>query len=169
MLRMEARFDEYAYRIAKDNLSNTVTTLEEGQWVTYDANGELVVAGAASVMAWISIGSKRTGRDQVAGKAIHKISYLLGTFMLETSKYDANGTYSAPVTALKLATGGILTPVTGTKTAVKAGVTGTVSGVSGATGACSTDLPALDVTLERVVAYAIGSPSADGYLKIVSA
>jgi len=164
-IRNSARFDEYAYRIANASLAAAVVTsgIEEGQWVTYDTDGNLVVAGAASVKAFIAIGSKRTGRDQVSGKAISKIAYLHGAFVLETSKYDTNGTYTAAMTPLKLASGGILTPcLSVNKTVAKTGVAGTVTGAASAT-----DIPALDI--EHVVAYAIGAPSTDGYLKIISA
>lgn len=109
MIKFEQRFDANAYRIGDGTLSGTVTTLEEGQWVTYDANGELVIAGAASVHAFLAMGSKRDGRDQVAGRPVKKITFLHGPFRLKTDQFDATGTYATTMTPLTLADNGILT------------------------------------------------------------
>lgn len=110
MIRKEKRFDEYAYRVATMDLDESVTSLEEGQWVTPKA-GKLVVATGAEKKAFLSIGSLRAGRDQVSGKATRKVSFLLGAFSLSVSNFDPSGTYSADTTALKIKAGGVLTPV----------------------------------------------------------
>ncbi|MGL5718196.1 MAG: hypothetical protein ACRCX2_34645 [Paraclostridium sp.] len=110
MIRIENRFDEYSYRVASLPLSLTVDRVEEGQWVTIKG-GEVVVANEADVKAFLVIGSKREGRDQVSGKATHKVSFLVGNYMLSVSNFDGAKTYSTDMTALKVVDGGILAPV----------------------------------------------------------
>lgn len=109
MIKFEQRFDANAYRIGDGTLADSVETLEEGQWVTYDANGELVVAAEASVHAFLAMGSKRAGRDQVGGRPVKKITFLHGPFRLKTDQFDATGTYAATMTPLTVTAGGILT------------------------------------------------------------
>lgn len=118
MIRKESRWDAYAYRVGKFLLDETVEKIEEGQWVTIKG-GKVVVAGKADKKAFICIGSKREGRDQVSGKAMQKVSFLVGPFAgLKVTNYDASGSYSADMTPLYVKDGGILTPVTGSETAV---------------------------------------------------
>lgn len=112
MIRFENRFDSNAYRVANIPLASTVETVEEGQWVTFKG-GALTVADGTEKKSWLCIGSKRTGRDQVSGKIIHKVSFLVGAFGLSVSNFDTEGTYTDDVTPLKTKAGGILTPVTG--------------------------------------------------------
>ncbi|MDF2841732.1 MAG: hypothetical protein K0R00_158 [Herbinix sp.] len=138
MIKAEQRFDEYAYRVSDEYLSDSVTTLEEGQWVTFNASGELVVADG-TVKAFLAIGSKRPGRDQVSGVPVKKIPFLHGAFRLATDQFDPTGTYTAVITPLKVMAGGILTPW-----------------------ASATD------SADKLVAYAKGAP-VDGMLKIFSA
>lgn len=110
MIRKQNRFDEYAYRVANKRLSDSVVTLEEGQWVTLDTNGELVIA-TGTQKAFIVIGSKRDGRDMVGGKSVRKVSYLKGNFEFDVTNFDPAGDYStSPITPLKVTAGGILTP-----------------------------------------------------------
>lgn len=143
MIRPEARYDDYAYRVGEDYLADSVTELKEGQWVTYDANGKLVVSNGTTAKSFFVIGSKRDGRDQVGGVPVKKVSFLHGTFAVSTDQFDAQGDYdTAPITALKVTTGGVLTPAT----------------LTGAT----PDSPL------AVVAYAKGAP-VNGFLKIFSA
>lgn len=138
MIKFEQRFDEYAYRVADDYLDDSVVTLEEGQWVTYNASGNLVVADGTT-KAFLVIGSKRAGRDNVSGVPVKKVSFLHGAFRLRVDNFDSTGTYAATMTPLKVATGGILAPWVST-----------------------TD------TADQIVAYAKGAP-ASGYLTIYSA
>lgn len=91
MIRFENRFDEYAYRVASLPLAANVK-VEEGQWVTVK-KGELVLANSTDKKAFIAIGSNREGRDQVAGKFIRKISFLVGDFMLTVSNFKTSETY----------------------------------------------------------------------------
>jgi hypothetical protein len=139
MIKVEARFDEYAYRVADALLDSSVTTVEEGQWVTFNAAGNLVVAGADAPKSFLVIGSKRAGRNQVAGVPVKKVSYLHGVFRLKVSNFDPAGTYAATMTPLKVIAGGILAPW--------------VSGTDNAS---------------LIVAWAQGQP-VDGYLSIFSA
>lgn len=106
MIKFENRFDEYAYRIASLPLHESVKTVEEGQWVTIKG-GKLVLASSTDVKAFLAIGSKREGRDQVAGKIFEKISFLMGNFMLTVSNFDTAKTYSADMTALKVVNGNL--------------------------------------------------------------
>lgn len=120
MIRKENRFDEYAYRIATFPLDESVDTVEEGQWVTLNADGKVIIAGEDAKKAFLVIGSKRVGRDKVSGRICQDISFLLGHFALTVSNFDSMGSYTEGITPLKIKTGGILTPVTspGTETTV---------------------------------------------------
>jgi hypothetical protein len=138
MIKFEDRYDDYAYRVGQDTLADTVTgDLEEGQWVTYDTSGNLVISDG-SLKSFLAIGSKRDGRNQVGGVPVKKISYLFGAYGLWTDQVNAEGTYTAAVTPLKVTTGGILTPW-----------------------ASATDAANL------IAAYAIGGLTDDGFLRIV--
>jgi len=109
MIKFEQRFDANAYRVADGVLSDTVTELNEGQWVTYDAAGELVIADDSAPHAFLAMGSVRPGRDQVAGRPVKKITFLHGPFRLETDQFDAEGTYADTMTPLTLTATGTLT------------------------------------------------------------
>lgn len=127
MIRNEGRFDSYAYRVGKFQLDSTVEKLEEGQWVTIK-NGKLVVADGTEKKAFLVIGSKREGRDQVSGKAINKVSFLVGPFAgLKVSNYDAGQSYG-DMKPLCVTTGGILKPTTGAEPVVAYGVGNPVDG-----------------------------------------
>lgn len=116
MIRFENRFDEYAYRVASLPLAASAK-VEEGQWVTVKS-GELVLANSTDKKAFIAIGSNREGRDQVAGKFMRKISFLVGDFMLTVSNFKTSETYG-DMTPLKVVNGN-LEPVKseGTETVV---------------------------------------------------
>ena len=104
MSRFENRFDEYAYRVASLPLAADAR-VEEGQWVTVK-NGELVLAKSTDKKAFIAIGSNREGRDQVAGKFMRKISFLVGDFMLTVNNFDTAKTYT-DMTPLKVVDGNL--------------------------------------------------------------
>jgi hypothetical protein len=106
MINKENRFDEYSYRVAYRQLSSTVTSLEEGQWVTI-VNGEIVISDGTQ-KSFICTSSNRSGRDQISGKPVRKVAYLLGTFELSVTNFDPLGTYGDMV-PLKVTTDGILT------------------------------------------------------------
>jgi hypothetical protein len=106
MINKENRFDEYSYRVAYRQLSSTVTSLEEGQWVTI-VNGEIVISDGTQ-KSFICTSSNRSGRDQISGKPVRKAAYLLGTFELSVTNFDPLGTYGDMV-PLKVTTDGILT------------------------------------------------------------
>lgn len=104
MIRFENRFDEYAYRVASLPLAASAK-VEEGQWVTVK-KGELVLANSTDKKAFIAIGSNREGRDQVAGKFMRKISFLVGDFMLTVNNFDTAKTYG-DMTPLKVVNGNL--------------------------------------------------------------
>ena len=104
MIRFENRFDEYAYRVASLPLAASAK-VEEGQWVTVKS-GELVLANSTDKKAFIAIGSNREGRDQVAGKFMRKISFLVGDFMLTVNNFDTAKSY-ADMTPLKVVNGNL--------------------------------------------------------------
>lgn len=108
MLKFNSKFEEYAYRVASNQLDPSVTTLEEGQWVTKN-NGKIVIADG-SKKSFMCLTSKRPGRDQISGKSDALVSFYHGSFYgLQTSNFDVAGTYNE-MTPLKVKAGGILTP-----------------------------------------------------------
>lgn len=108
MIKFENRFDEYAYRVAQFPLDDSITSIEEGTWVTI-TGGKVVPATVATKKAFIAIGSKRAGRDQISGKITKKISFLSGHFILSVDKFDAAKTYG-DLTPLKIDANSVLTP-----------------------------------------------------------
>jgi hypothetical protein len=111
MLKKMGRFVGHAYSIANTELKAT-GTVEEGMWVTLDTDGMLILSDG-SKKSFILIGSQRAGRDQVANGLFKGLAFLHGSFYgLNTDNFDNTKTY-APMTALKVTTGGILTPVEG--------------------------------------------------------
>lgn len=127
MIRKESRWDAYAYRVGKFLLDESVERVEEGQWVTIKG-GKVVIAGADAKKAFLCIGSKREGRDQVSGRAIQKVSFLVGAFAgLKVTNFDPEGSYE-DMTPLCVKEGGILTPVTSSETVVAYAVGAPVDG-----------------------------------------
>ena len=116
MIRFENRFDEYAYRVSSLPLAANAK-VEEGQWVTIK-DGKVALATSTDKKAFLAMGSNREGRDQVSGKIIRKISFLVGDFMLTVSNFDTGKTYQS-MTPLKVVNGN-LAPVEseGTETTV---------------------------------------------------
>lgn len=107
MLKFNSRYDAYAYRIGWFELKNGVT-LEEGQWVKLDAENKVVIAGEGD-KGFLAIGSKRPGRDQVAGKAVNQVAFLHGAFSVWTDK--VKGTVE-PMSPLKIGENGVLEKAT---------------------------------------------------------
>jgi len=105
MIRAEKRFDEYSYRDASMDLTPGVV-VEEGQFVTIKA-GKLVLANKADVKAFMAIGSNRPGRDQVSGRIVGKISFLVGNLIVSTNKFDTTKTYSDDMTPLTVVAGNV--------------------------------------------------------------
>ncbi len=108
MINAVNRFDSYAYRVS-ENLSQTVTDLEEGQWVQTDDRGEVVVADGTK-KSFLGLTSQRKGRDQIGGRASRKAVFLHGPFALEVTNFDPAGDYAAGMTPLVVTAGGVLTP-----------------------------------------------------------
>jgi hypothetical protein len=139
MIKFENRFDEYAYRVAYRELDSSVTSIEEGKWVTINAAGNLILSTGAT-KSFLLIGSKRTGRDQLGGKPIQKLSYLYGHFEVSTDKFDGTKTF-ANMTPLVVDTNGDLRPyVQASDSAI----------------------------VHLIVAYSLGAPS-NGFLRIIAA
>lgn len=108
MIKFNSRYDAYAYRIGWFELKDGVT-LEEGQWVKLDTDNKVVIAETGD-KGFLAIGSRRDGRDQVSGKAVKQVAFLHGAFALWTDKVE--GSSVAPMTPLKITTGGKLTTAT---------------------------------------------------------
>lgn len=117
MIKFENRFDDYAYRVASVELDDSVTELNEGQFVTFKG-GKVAKATADSVKAFIAMGSVRKGRDQVSGRIVRKISVLVGPWILSVDTFDAGKSYSNDMTALTVNESGNLTPVTASEKVV---------------------------------------------------
>ena len=80
MLKKDNRFDAYAYRMAQRDLANPANYLEEGSWITLDADGKIVSADGTK-LSFLCLTSNRKYRDNVSTQAIHpKATYLLGSF-----------------------------------------------------------------------------------------
>lgn len=126
MIKKENRFDEYAYRVASLPLDESVDTVEEGQWVTVKG-GKIVLATGSEPEMFLAIGSKRAGRDQVSGKAIRKISFLVGRVIVSTDQFDMTKTYSADMTALTVKDGKLV-PVTADEKVVATAIGGVNAG-----------------------------------------
>lgn len=107
MLKKENRYDEYAYRFATLPLDPSVKTLEEGQWLTLK-DGKLVVSDGKS-KSFMTIASKRKGRDMITGMTVKQAAVLVGHFIVSTSNFDPSGEYK-DLTPLKVKEGGIVTP-----------------------------------------------------------
>lgn len=117
MIKFENRFDDYAYRVASVELDDSVTELNEGQFVTFKG-GKVAKASADSIKAFIAMGSVRKGRDQVSGRIVRKVSVLVGPWILSVDTFDAGKSYSNDMTALTVNESGNLTPVTGSEKVV---------------------------------------------------
>jgi len=108
MIRFENRLDEYAYRVAVRPLDDSVTELEEGQWVTINDSGKVVISDGTK-KSFLCISSKRAGRDQISGKSVKKVTYYFGVFEVTVSNFDTAETYGA-MTPLCVNADGVLTP-----------------------------------------------------------
>ena len=140
MLKKHNRYDEYAYRIATLELDPSVTKLEEGQFVTVNEAGKLVIADGTK-KAFMAIGSKRVGRDQIGGVPVKKVSFLVGQHIQTTSCVDTTQTYKA-MSPLKLKADGVLT-------------------------LADPDKSLEPDPAHKIVGYALGALSADKFLKVI--
>jgi len=108
MINFENRFDEYAYRVAYRMLDDSVTELEEGKWVTVNEHGKVVISDGTK-KSFLCISSQRPGRDQISGKSVRKVTYLLGVLEVTVTNFDPAETYEA-MTPLCVNADGDLTP-----------------------------------------------------------
>lgn len=104
MIRFEGRYDEYSYRVANMPLHKSCNTVEEGQFVTIK-EGALVLAGKDSKKAFLAIGSKRVGRDQVSGKASGNVSFLHGNSIVMSDQFNTSESYGDDMTPLTVVNG----------------------------------------------------------------
>ena len=123
MIRLSARFDQYAYsvpvKVAPELLENG---FEEGQWVTPGENG-YVLATDAKKKAFMLISSKRPGRDQFSGKVGAPAQIYVGPFALETDQVKDDDTFT-PGAPLYVGADGKLTVTGGEGALVAAYVAG---------------------------------------------
>lgn len=112
MIKFNSRFDEYAYRVGTFDVTDGLV-VEEGMWVQLDSStGKIVLPKTAGTKAYMAVGSTRVGRNQVAGKAITKIAFLIGSFSVWTDQAPASGV--APMAPLTSDTTGKLKAASGT-------------------------------------------------------
>lgn len=109
MIRFDSRYDAYAYRVGWFDLDDSVESIEEGTYVKLNEDKKIVPAEVGDPVAWLAIGSKRKGRNQIAGKCVKKIAFLHGAYCVHTDQVE--GTV-APMEPLKIAAGGKLQKAT---------------------------------------------------------
>lgn len=136
MIKLMGRYDAYAYRM-NFPLAATVTTLDEGTWVTLDANGKLVVSNGTAALSFMAMSSKRAGRDNITPHG-GECTVLVGPYSVWTDKFNGSASFTSPTTPLKVTTGGILDIWNGNG----------------------------GDTADKIVGYAIGEPTADGLLNV---
>lgn len=110
MIKLTNRFNQFAYAVPFQVSEALLTEgFEEGSWVKVDSNGQLVQA-AAGDKAYMVINSKRTGRDQISGKATKVAEVWIGNFVCDVNQFDTEQTYT-PGEALYVGADGKLTNV----------------------------------------------------------
>lgn len=119
MIKFENRFDSYAYREATKVLSSAIIAsgFEEGQWVTLGTDGKIALSDGTKKSFMITT-SKRDGRDNTSTNTVQKGTFLFGAYEVtvqnnpdaESDTAFASGETYAVMDALKVTTGGILTP-----------------------------------------------------------
>lgn len=109
MIKFDSRYDAYAYRVGWFDIDDSVDSIEEGQYVKLNENKKIVLAEEGDSAAWMAIGSKRKGRNQVAGKCVKKIAFLHGAYCVSTDQ--VTGTIS-PMEPLKVGADGKLVKAT---------------------------------------------------------
>lgn len=95
MIKKSVRYDNYAYRLSDVPVSAELLASgwEEGEFLSYNASGELVKATNTTV-PFMSLSSKRKGRDQFVGKTTYAASLMFGPARVATTNFDATKTYT---------------------------------------------------------------------------
>ena len=121
MIRLTARFDQYAYSIPVQLDAELMENgFEEGMWVAPSENGYGLPTGEAK--SFMLISSKRPGRDQFAGKVGVPAQIYVGPFALSTDQIKTDDAFT-PGAALYAGADGLLTVTkTGPVVAYAAGV-----------------------------------------------
>lgn len=109
MIKFDSRYDAYAYRVGWFDIDDSVAEIEEGQYVKLNDKKKIVLAGDGDSVAWMAIGSKRKGRNQVAGKCVNKIAFLHGAYCVSTNQ--VTGTIQ-PMDPMKVGADGKLVKAT---------------------------------------------------------
>lgn len=96
MIKHSVRYDNYAYRLSDVPASAELIAAgwEEGQFLSYNANGELVKA-TNETLPFMSLSSARRGRNQFVGKTTTATSLMFGPARVATNNFDATQTYTA--------------------------------------------------------------------------
>lgn len=113
MIKHSVRYDNYAYRLSDVPASAALIAdgWEEGEFLSFDENGELIKATADTV-PFMSMSSSRKGRQQFLGKTTTATSILFGAARVATTNFDAAQTYK-PGTPLYVDAEGQATAVAG--------------------------------------------------------
>lgn len=96
MIKHSVRYDNYAYRLADVPASAELISAgwEEGEFLSYNSNGELVKA-TNQTLPFMSLSSSRRGRNQFLGKTTTATSLMFGAARVATTNFDAGKTYTA--------------------------------------------------------------------------
>ena len=107
MIRLTARFDQYAYSVPVQlDPALLEKGFEEGMWIVPGENGYKLPTG--TVKSFMLISSKRPGRDQFAGKVDAPAQIYVGPFALSTDQVKTDDVF-VPGAALYAGTDGLLT------------------------------------------------------------
>ena len=113
MIKHSVRYDNYAYRLSDVPASAELIAKgwEEGEFLSFNENGELIKATADTV-PFMSMSSSRKGRQQFLGKTTTATAILFGAARVATTNYDVAQTY-APGAPLYVDANGQATTVAG--------------------------------------------------------
>ncbi len=107
MIRLTARFDQYAYSVPVQlDPALLEKGFEEGMWIAPGENGYKLPTGTAK--SFMLISSKRPGRDQFAGKVDAPAQIYVGPFALSTDQVKTDDVFT-PGAALYADKDGLLT------------------------------------------------------------
>lgn len=94
MIKHSVRYDNYAYRLSDVPASAELIAAgwEEGEFLSFNENGELVKAKASTV-PFMSMSSSRRGRQQFLGKTTTATAILFGPARVATTNYAVEDSY----------------------------------------------------------------------------
>ena len=110
MIKHSTRYDNYAYRLSDVPASAALIAdgWEEGEFLSFDENGELIKATAATV-PFMAMSSQRKGRNQFMGKTTNAASILFGAARVSVTNFDSAKTYAPGAPLYVNATGALTT------------------------------------------------------------